>query len=105
MNKLERDGKVAVVISPGHGAGWSTWNDYEFREILCMDAEIAQAVLDKNIGEVVRFAKEKCGKDVYITRNLELKVEWVSKGERFEISEYDGYEEIVIYSDKIYMTA
>jgi hypothetical protein len=26
MKKLIRDGKVAVLYSPGFGAGWSTWN-------------------------------------------------------------------------------
>ena len=45
MNKLEKDGKVAVMISPGFGAGWSTWNS-EFRDTLLFDAEIAQAVID-----------------------------------------------------------
>lgn len=24
--KVVRDGKVAVLVSPEHGAGWSTWN-------------------------------------------------------------------------------
>lgn len=107
MNKLERDGKVAVVISPGHGAGWSTWNDHKFREILCMDAEIAQAVLDENLKEVIRLVKEKCNNrvDVDLGEVDTLRIEWLPKGERFEISEYDGHEEIVIYSDKIYMTA
>ena len=32
MNKLIRDGKVAVLISPEYGAGWSTWN-YDLPEI------------------------------------------------------------------------
>ena len=26
-DKVIRDGKVAVIISPGFGAGWSTWAD------------------------------------------------------------------------------
>ena len=26
MKKIIRDGKVAVLYSPGFGAGWSTWN-------------------------------------------------------------------------------
>jgi hypothetical protein len=24
--KIEKDGKVAVAVSPGFGAGWTTWN-------------------------------------------------------------------------------
>ena len=27
MEKIIRDGKVAVAVSYGFGAGWSTWND------------------------------------------------------------------------------
>ena len=25
MDKVVRDGLVAVLVSPGHGAGWYTW--------------------------------------------------------------------------------
>lgn len=29
MDKVIRDGMVAVIYSPGYGAGWSSWNrDY-----------------------------------------------------------------------------
>jgi acetyl-CoA acetyltransferase len=28
MEKVIRDGKVAILYSPGFGAGWSTWNSY-----------------------------------------------------------------------------
>jgi hypothetical protein len=33
MNKLIRDGLVAVLYSPGFGAGWYSWNS-EHPEIL-----------------------------------------------------------------------
>ena len=26
VNKITKDGMVAVLISPGYGAGWYTWN-------------------------------------------------------------------------------
>ena len=59
MNKLEKDGKVAVMISPGFGAGWSTWNS-EFRDTLLFDAEIAQAVIDGDKAKAAQLAMEKC---------------------------------------------
>ena len=31
MTKCIRDGKVAILYSPGYGAGWSTWNDLEVK--------------------------------------------------------------------------
>ena len=29
MNKLVRDGLVAIIVSPGHGAGWYSWHGIE----------------------------------------------------------------------------
>lgn len=28
MDKVIKDGKVAVLYSPGFGAGWFTWNNH-----------------------------------------------------------------------------
>lgn len=103
MEKLERDGKVAVLVSHGFGAGWSTWNS-EHRETLCMDAEIVQAVLDADIARAVRIAKEKCG-DFYEGGASGLEVHWVDKGAAFEIEEYDGSESLHVVGDRDYMVA
>ena len=40
MNKVIRDGKVAVVVSPGFGAGWSTWafrGEEDYRDFMMFD--------------------------------------------------------------------
>lgn len=39
------DGKIAVLISPGYGSGWSTWAPDEDVEALLFDARIVKAVL------------------------------------------------------------
>ncbi|MCJ1344295.1 hypothetical protein MMC31_002498 [Peltigera leucophlebia] len=39
------DGKVAVLISPGYGAGWSTWASDEDVEFFLFDATMVKAVL------------------------------------------------------------
>lgn len=103
MNKIERDGKVAVLVSDGFGAGWSTWNS-EHRETLCMDAEIVQAILDGAKMKAVEIAKQKCG-DFYEGGIDGLHVEWVPKGCSFEIEEYDGVESLHVIGDREYMTA
>lgn len=103
MDKIERDGKVAVLVSPGYGAGWSTWNN-EHRETLCMDAEIVQAVLDGDKKKAVEIAKQKCG-DFYEGGINDLMVMWVSKGDSFEIDEYDGYESLHVIGEHRYMVA
>jgi len=63
LMKLEKDGMIAIVYSPGYGAGWSTW-DYVDPELLCTDSEIAQAVLDGDTDKAEQIAKSKV-KDVY----------------------------------------
>lgn len=92
MKKVERDGKVAVLYSPGFGAGWASWNA-EYAEVLCMDAEIVQAVIDKDIPKAVQIAMEKCP-GIYPGGAEKLKVVWLDKGETFEIHEYDGSESV-----------
>ena len=103
MEKIERDGMVAVLVSSGYGAGWSTWNR-EHRETLCMDAEIVQAVLDKDIDKAVKIAKQKCGA-FYEGGARDLTVEWVKKGASFEIDEYDGSELLHVIGDHDYLVA
>jgi hypothetical protein len=102
--KYEKDGKVAVLVSPGYGAGWSTWADYEDMEALCMDADLVQCVLDKDIQKLVRVAEEKYPNN-YNGGAVNLIIEWVDKGEAFEITEYDGHESLVVVSKRSYMTA
>lgn len=103
MEKIERDGMVAVLVSHGFGAGWSTWNS-EYRETLCMDSEIVQAVLDGDKAKAVKIAKQKCC-DFYDGGIEGLTVEWVKKGAEFEIYECDGSESLHIIGDHDYMVA
>ena len=103
MNKIERDGKVAVLYSPGFGAGWSTWNS-EVRESICMNAEIVQPVLDGDL-EKAKQAALRLHPDIYVGNRIELQVAWVPKGEQFEITEYDGSESINVIGEVQYMIA
>lgn len=104
MNKIERDGKIAVLVSPGFGAGWSTWADDKYSEILCMDADIAQAVLDGDKTKALEIAIAKT-EDGYFGGLRDLEVQWVPKGSRFKISEYDGSEHIELLDFIEHMTA
>jgi len=104
MEKIERDGKIAVLVSPGFGAGWSTWAEQDQREALCMDSEIVQAVIDGDISKAVKIARKKCG-DFYEGGAGDLVVDWVPKGAAFEINEYDGSESLHIIGDRKYLVA
>lgn len=103
MEKLEKDGKVAVIISPGFGAGWSTWNK-DIRYALLFDPEIAQAVLDGDMVKVKSIAKRKYPSG-YFGGADGLTVEWIYKGTIFDIEEYDGSESLHIIGDRNYTVA
>jgi len=104
VEKIERDGKVAVLVSPGFGAGWSTWSNDDIRESMCMNAEIVQAVLDGDKAKAAEIA-ERLHPNVYTGGCDDLVVEWVPKGEAFEITEYDGSESLVVIGQQTYMIA
>ncbi len=91
MNKLVKDGKVAVLISLGFGAGWSTWN----REQLDMlfDAGLADLVLKGDPEQILAYATVKWP-DAYLGGLEDLTVVWVEQGQLIKINEYDGRESI-----------
>jgi len=104
MEKIEKDGKVAVLYSPGYGAGWSTWAENDQRETVCMHAEIVQAVLEGDRNKAAEIA-QRIYPDFYVGGAEDLEVGWVPKGEAFEITEYDGSENLVVIGQQKYMIA
>jgi hypothetical protein len=101
--KLIRDGKVAVLISEGYGAGWSSWND-EYPDML-FDPEIAQLVEDgKTYKEIDEVATKKYPK-AYLGGSGGLVVKWLPIGTQFIVEEYDGYEDLLIKSEILWRTA
>lgn len=94
MSKLIRDGKVAVVYSPGFGAGWYTWN--QSSPDCLFDSDIALIVLGEKEGNIKEIAKNKWGDGFYCGSNVsDLTVEWLPVGTPFRIDEYDGSEAII----------
>ena len=95
--KLERDGNIAVLYSPGFGAGWSTWNTEPRNRGILFDREIVELVLAGNLDAAINLTEKKYP-GVYTGVGSDLTVEWVPKGERFTIKEYDGAERVTIIS-------
>lgn len=104
IEKYEKDGKVAVLVSPGYGAGWSTWASSSVDKAVAMDKRIVQYVLDEDLVSLREFM-EKEYPHVYLGGMEDLIVEWVTKGEAFEITEYDGYESLNIIGEQEYWIA
>lgn len=95
FEKYEKDGQVAVIYSPGFGSGWYSWNSNH--EGLLFDKELVELILERKFGEAGELAKQKYSPDMYIGSNVhDLCIEWVDKGTRFEIHEYDGSESVRI---------
>ena len=93
FTKYIRDGQVAVLVSHGYGAGWSTWaHDDDVRDGLIFDGVLVQYVLDGDLAAAAHYASDKY--NAYTGGSDGLTVEWVPQGEQFYITEYDGHESL-----------
>ncbi len=102
MNKVERDGKIAVVYSPGFGAGWYTWNQ-EHPEMI-FDPAIVDFIENKKAEELLAYAMLKWP-DAYLGGIEDLRIYWVDKGTLFRINEYDGSETVELKENNSWMIA
>jgi hypothetical protein len=109
IEKLIRHGRVAVLYSPGYGAGWSTWchEDEQMRLSMLFDPQIAD-IRDRGDPDwpekaqaivLVKYA------EVYTGGLKDLEVLWVPVGTQFRVLEYDGHESIEISSEITWITA
>ena len=98
IKKVIRDGKVAVLFSPGFGAGWSTWN-LEYADEMMFDPGLVKLIEDKaNNDTIDRYIEDKFP-DVYAGGSNDLKIAWIPIGDKFLITEYDGSESIITPSE------
>ena len=106
MKKEIRDGKVAILFSPGFGAGWFSWHEVE--ELL-FDPSIVSMVEQMNscdpscyedwLDDIVDYTKTRYGVNVYVGGAENLQVRWLPEGTKFYIDEYDGSESIMTLDD------
>ena len=102
INKLVDNGRVAVLYSPGFGAGWSTWN-LTVPEIL-FDPAIVKFVENDQWAELSTYVTLKYP-GLYTGGMRELAVAWLPVGTEFRIGEYDGAENIELKEDTGWITA
>ena len=100
MRMFKRDGFTAVLVSPGFGAGFSTWNKPE----MAVDFDLVEAFLKEDMERFNYILVEKYD-DPYTGGVDSLQVQWVTEGDRFMIEEYDGNERIVLLSELNLFTA
>ena len=116
VDKYIVDGKVAVLVSPGYGAGWYTWHR---DERMLYDPNIVKILLESppiddpdlnvdrmfEVGNKIESYCKEAYPGVYVGGAVGLYVEWVPVGEQFRISEYDGSETLIRASAQIWITA
>ena len=93
---------MKVLISPGYGAGWSTWEGAG----LATDARLIDA-FERGVSK--EEMKELCVDlgygDIYMGGFEQLKIVEIPKGSLFQIREYDGSEYIEIFDDSDWLRA
>ncbi len=107
MKKVIKDNKVAVLYSPGFGAGWSTWNtddDPKVNEHLIFGEEFVNLVLAGEV-EKLKSLAEELYPEFYSGGADDLTVMWIDQGTPFRIREYDGSESIEIFNSDHYFVA
>lgn len=97
MEKLIKDGMVAVLVSRGYGAGWSTWMS-DYPECL-FDPVLAQMIIDGADEMEIATVAQKRYPDAYLGGLDGLDVEWLPVGTKFRVDEYDGAESIEYLGD------
>lgn len=88
---INQKGEVAVVYSPGFGAGWYTWN-YEYPEIV-FDPNIVHYIETKENEKLEAYVQLKYP-EAYTGGIDTLTIAWIPEGTLFRINEYDGAESI-----------
>lgn len=96
---IVKDGKVAVLISPGLGSGFSTEIDEDdypgIREQAAFHPRLVRWVeggKKEDIGEIVKTLWGDMS--LNLSGLLNLRVEWIPIGTQFTIENYDGAESI-----------
>jgi hypothetical protein len=108
MEKVIRNGKVAVIYSPNWGAGWYSWHHMEE---LIYHPKIVEMVENNQQGEITKgLIAELLGiideDDMpYISCVEDLVIAWLPVGTEFMIEEYDGNETIRLKEATVWLTA
>lgn len=98
QRRYDDQGLVAVLVSPGFGAGWSSWGDGEQRDAMLFDSRLVDFVLSHGAEGLGEYA-ESLGYTGYMGGASDVHVEWLEPGTRFLIDEYDGSESIRTFDD------
>jgi hypothetical protein len=101
MEKVIKDGKVAVLVSHGYGGGFYTWGA---PVEAIFDPTLVDLIENDKIQDAIDYVK-KTYPDAYEGGVGTLDIEWVPEGSKFIINEYDGSESLQLMDDTNWLTA
>jgi hypothetical protein len=101
MEKVIKDGKVGVLVSPGYGAGFYTWGA---PQEAIFNPTLVQLIQNEKFAEAIRFVQTNW-EDTYTGGMRDLVVIWIPQGSVFQIVEYDGSESLVLMDEIHWITA
>lgn len=103
MDKVVKDGQVAVLISPGFGARWSTWAGEGKAEACLFHPDFVQAALD-GVTDIEPIVDKIFGEDSYLYTGgwRDIVVVYLDEGTSFVVEEYDGSESLRTVEDLSY---
>lgn len=101
MERVVRDGQVAVLFSPGFGSGWYT--SHRIEELL-FDPSIVLWVELEEYDKIKTYMTLRYP-DLYLGRVENLHIRWIPLGTLFKIDEYDGDESIKYEKHQCWITA
>lgn len=105
-NNIEKyivNDKVAVLITPNYGAGWSTRNK-EYPQMLFDPKVVSMLITNYSNDEMLAYLKTTYPNG-YFSGLDDLEVSWVDVGTKFIVHDYDGYESVRSLSDFNWITA
>lgn len=108
MEKVIKNGKVAILYSPGFGAGWYSWN-----------ISLKQLIFHPKLVEMVENNNQHLIDEEWLKDNLvvdknsyvytggakNLRIKWIPEGTLFKIDEYDGAESVTTQEDEEFIVA
>jgi hypothetical protein len=101
MEKVIKDGKVAVLVSDGWGAGFHSWGA---PVEAIFDPTLIDFIEKKHIQEAIDYVEETYP-NAFTGGIEDLCIEWIPEGAKFIITEYDGSESIQLMDDTDWLTA
>ena len=104
MNKVIKDGFVAVLYSPGYGAGWYTW--HQIPELIYDPAVVDMVERKASSEAIIQYCEEKYPSFTKCYLGAEdLQISWIKEFRVFIINEYDGNESIQFREDINWLVA